>query len=548
MDKYNYWALLIFLLLGCTQPTENSFEISTITSADSDTSISIPSDSTNLVLESKALVDGEWGLKIYANMLKAIGIVKKQAPTLRLGTEHTQPIFYEGNDNLIAPAICIRTSIYQFCQSMGKKKGTIALAFLLGHELVHFKEHKESFYNCLELNNKGNLEDEADMLGAFWAYYAGYEDIFKQQYIITNLIDSLYQDPKYRINSTSFHSSPKKRKKAIQRAMKESSDLAKIFKTGTYFLAIQEYQQALYSFEYLDAFINLKEIKTNLGLAQLILAESVAENKTYYPIDLAPNRLYESRDIDIDRDTLLAKAIQNLIQANKIYPQNNFSSLLNLCIAYLAKDQLSQVKFYLGKLKKQSFKKGKNNASKILILEGILAKKEGNLDLSQKFFNRALSLNNDSYIQNLIHFNTIEVTSKNPSKTEKIIFNDLNLNKALIYPNYPSKNSQERKLFAASTYFKQFSTSLFWKQSLEKEDKQQIVALHIAQDKQFKTQKGIKKGSSIKDLMQLYGSPTQQLHQGSKIYLYYDSAKLVFLLDKGIIQEWATYTTAIIEH
>lgn len=544
MDKYNYWALLIFLLSSCTQPKENSFEVA----PNSDTLVFFPSDTTNLALESKALVSEEWGMKIYTNMLKAIGVNKKNTPTLRLGTEHTQPVFYEGDDNLIAPAICVRTSIYQFCKSMGKKKGAIALAFLLGHELVHFKEHKESFYNCLELNNKDNLEDEADMLGAFWAYYAGYEDIFKQQEVIHNLLDSLYQDPKYRIDSTSFHSSLKKRKKAIGRAMKESSDLAKIFKTGTYLLAIQEYEQALYSFEYLDAFINLKEIKTNLGLAQLMLAESAAENKYYYPIDLAPNNLYESRDSDIDRDTLLIQAIQNLIQANQIYPKNTFSSLLNLCIAYLAKNQLPQAKSCLEKLKKRFSKKGNNYASKISILEGILAKKEDDLGLSQKFFNQALSIKNDSYIQNLIHLNTVGVTSKKPSEVEKVIFNDLNLNKALIYPNYPSEDSQERKLFAASTYFKQFSTSLFWKQFSEKEDQQQIVALHIVQDRQFSTQKGIIIGSSIKDLIELYGLPTQELHQDSKIYLYYDLVGLVFQLKKGIVQEWATYTTGIIEN
>ena len=286
--------------------------------------------SSNFDMNISPLDKKHWGMDVYKKLLNAIGIPFETAPILLQGI-YTQPIFF---DTIGGPSITICVDIYKLCEQLGTNEKEVALCFLLGHELVHYREDEGNFKNCLEATANNEIEDRADMLGAFWTFYTGYKKVFDAK-IISTFLDSLYNQSQYSIDSLGIHSPVEIRKKAASRAIEKSKYLADVFKIGIYFLVIQEYAHAEICFRFLDEFLNLKEVKNNLGLAQFMLAESVVEKdkRVFYPLDLAANPIYDDRSSIIDRDSLLVAAIAHLKQAVQLYPENDFSSSLNLACA-----------------------------------------------------------------------------------------------------------------------------------------------------------------------------------------------------------------------
>jgi len=132
-------------------------------------------------------------LKIYTKLVNSRGDFRYPIPALYLREEEA----YVASINYNNLAITIEKKAYDVCQ----KFGDIGIAFLLAHELTHYYEKhawKSDFVyelgdleiakNLKETNDQIMNETQADYLGGFLAYSAGF-GLFDNG---KALIDSLY--------------------------------------------------------------------------------------------------------------------------------------------------------------------------------------------------------------------------------------------------------------------------------------------------------------------------------------------------------------------
>jgi tetratricopeptide (TPR) repeat protein len=196
--------------------------------------------------------------------------VKK--PTIQLFDKHSSQIAWFDASN---QTIYLEKQAYDVCLSFGENAGS-ALAFIIGHELVHSFQHdkgKSAFaaHGCEDVKKLHN-EMEADVRGAFLAHLAG----FKTKSLIPNILQKLYDSyqlsnaPKLRC----YPSEAVRQQTALQVQAKVDS-LEYIFDAARYFGLLGNYTAATAAYQVILKNYNGAEVWNNLAVLYAHRAMSV---------------------------------------------------------------------------------------------------------------------------------------------------------------------------------------------------------------------------------------------------------------------------------
>lgn len=216
--------------------------------------------------------------------------------------------------------ILLEQKALDVCESFGQDAEN-ALAFLIGHELIHCYQEAKGTTNFLtDAHTTGNPEGEriADIRGAFTAKMAGYDP----SKIIADLIDGLYEA--YDLKDIAMPAYPplEVRQATAEYVMAHTDTLWHVFQTGNYMAALQQYEPAIKSYTYILQYYSGKEAFNNLGLLyakQALTFSGKNADPFLYPFEMdTKSRLADSRSEDLTLPEQEARQ-QYLYQANRYF-------------------------------------------------------------------------------------------------------------------------------------------------------------------------------------------------------------------------------------
>ena len=277
---------------------------------------------------------------IYQKLVSARGDFRYRVPEVFLRDEVSRvaSIDYERLE------IVLEEKAYKTCQ----KYGDAAIAFLLGHELTHYYEKhawRNGFaadYSDLKVGkNLKSLQDQvanetqADYLGGFLAYSAGYGMFEKSD----SIIGDLYKE--YKLGESIVgYPSLSDRKELAKRTTKKLESLIDVFEMGNLLAAIGKYSEAYQYYNYILMQYQSREIYNNIGVTSVMNALQYFDKEKEliynYPleIDLVMTGSRDNSSIET-RNELLKNAIRQFDASINLDPEYSPAYLFehsNLCI------------------------------------------------------------------------------------------------------------------------------------------------------------------------------------------------------------------------
>lgn len=219
-----------------------------------------------------------------------------------------------------ANEIRLERKALEVCETFGPDAEN-ALAFLIGHELIHcFQEAKGTTNFLTDAHSSGDPEGEriADIRGAFTAKMAGYDP----SDIIADLIDGLYEAYNLKDESMPAYPPLAVRQATAEYVMAHTDTLWHIFQTGNYMATLQQYELAIKTYAYILKYYSGKETFNNIGLlyAKQALTFSGKNVDPYlYPFEMdTKSRLADARSEDLSLPEQEARQ-QYIDQANRYF-------------------------------------------------------------------------------------------------------------------------------------------------------------------------------------------------------------------------------------
>ncbi|MBK8722263.1 MAG: hypothetical protein IPL95_08325 [Saprospiraceae bacterium] len=338
-------------------------------------------------------------LNIYQRLINARGDFRYLVPKLYLKQEesHVASIDYNKSE------IVLEKKAYDVCS----KFGDAAIAFLLAHELTHYYEkhaYGKIFFasEIVDLNVSKNInsvqnqvlnETQADYLGGFLAYSAGFGLFEKGDSLIANL----YQSYGLGENLDGY---PSKSDRMVlsKRIAEKVKTLVDVFEMANLLSAIGKHHEAYLYYKYILNQYQSREIYNNLGVSAVMDAMTYfnKDSLKFSYVNEMDVQFRGSRDLANRKDSILKQAIFHFDAAISLDPDYSIA-YLNKANAYALLNNLSKAKFYLEEEALPIVLKTKTNSktlSDIHVLQGIIAAREGNNSLATTFFNKAIENNN----------------------------------------------------------------------------------------------------------------------------------------------------------
>lgn len=180
-------------------------------------------------------------------------------------------------------AITLDQKAYDICRSFGRDSLS-ALAYILGHELVHAYQTEIKSgrvqTNFLAYNHHytadTRIEKVADVQGLFNAWLAGY----KALQIMPDLIERIYKDYGLLGKTLSGYPTLTERRATTDEVLAIAQDLRDVFESSNYLLVIGRHSLAAVGYEYIMQYYQGAEIHNNLGVAYTL---SVQEPEFWNP-------------------------------------------------------------------------------------------------------------------------------------------------------------------------------------------------------------------------------------------------------------------------
>ena len=342
-------------------------------------------------------------LNIYEKLVNARGDYRYIVPKLFLKDEVANVAYIDYNAN----EITFELTAY----NVAKKHGDKAIAFLLGHELSHYYE-KHAWKNAFaksnadlklgrdlsELQDKVAYETEADYLGGFLAYTAGfgfYQDIGK---IIEDLYKAYNFDPE--LNG---YPSLSDRKELSNRSAKKIESLIDVFDAANLLMAIGKDDAAYKYYEYILKEFQSRELYNNIGVLATRNAMALMDKDSlkFIYVSALDINFQGSKDVSIPVNEQIEEGLNQAIlhfNAAINLDVNYAPAYLNKANVYALKKEYSKALFYLNEeaipcAKKDAVKYAKT-LTDAMVLQGIIAAKTGKVELAAEKFSEAKSLGN----------------------------------------------------------------------------------------------------------------------------------------------------------
>lgn len=331
---------------------------------------------------------------IYDKLVEAKGDLRFPVPAFTMTKETNNAAFlvYGGTQ------IGLEEKAYDICMSMGDAEGEAAVAGLLGHELVHFYEKHQwrsgfaQAYSELEVGrrlrdmvdqDKVNNETQADYLGGFLAYSAGY-DVFDNRGALLDKIYEQYPFPK--VDTTGAYPSLEDRKALAKKSEEKLKDLVSVFEVGNLLTAVGQYEDARAFYRHILIDYQGREIYNNLGVATVLEALEFfpqSERKYRLPLELDMSFGAGGRDgfgNKVERRTkLLREAILYFNNAIGMDPGYAPAYLNKACAYYMLEDN-ERAAFYAGVEAQRNMERYPKTATDANVLLAMLKAKAGDVE------------------------------------------------------------------------------------------------------------------------------------------------------------------------
>jgi tetratricopeptide (TPR) repeat protein len=342
---------------------------------------------------------------VYEKLVAARGDFRFPVPTFKMTNEERRAA---GMDYDLLE-IVLEKKAYDVCAA--SKDPEAAIAFLLGHELTHYYEKhawRSGFatdYKDLDIGIKldGLIDDtanetEADYLGGFLAYSAGY-GLFDNG---PKVIGDLYEAYKLKDDMPGYPSL-KDRKTMSTRTAEKLQRLVDMFDMANLLAMIGKYPEAYEFYRYVLMEYQSREIYNNLGVTAVLDAMEYftdKELKFRYPVQLDLESSASEKgdgaaeDKKTTRERLLRTAILHFDAAISMDPQYATAYLNKACAYAMLGDPL-RARFYAENealpIDTKNRKPDSDNKTALDVknLLGILEATAGNTAAAQQIFKSA---------------------------------------------------------------------------------------------------------------------------------------------------------------
>ena len=543
----------------------------------------IPKTSSGKSSSKKAIKTGpayEKAVNVYNRLVQARGDFRYPVPEFAMTADTNTVANIKYGDPV---QIFFSERAFEVCEEFGEQSEE-AMAFLLGHELTHFyekhawrsnfasdnsnlKRSKElaSLFSDLDrstentkLNQKllrfdtlshqfedAAMEAQADYLGGFLAYSAGYAD-FDTGHV---LIRRLYQAFKIQEENPGYVTLTEREDLGKQSA-ERMKDLIDVFDMANLLVAIGQYEEAYQFYRTLLIEYQSREVYNNVGTTATLQALnmfSASELKFQYPIQLDLQMANGRGDEVIARNKLLLQAIQHFDAAISLDHDYAPAYINKACALALMGDTL-RARFYADvearKVATGTYAKAVNEIEILVgILDALSETKAGKAKAKARFSAIATKEGGGMAAYNLAKLNNTD-SPEIPSP-----------------PNAPTAAGEEMidglqpfgQRPTASKKIIRIASSLDFIRDTEKAPNAslfragKIIMLITNPSYPSKTARGIGIGASREDIEKAYGiAPKRIRAPNGEILAYDDSRAILFILEGSTPKEqklarWVLY-------
>jgi len=314
--------------------------------------------------------------EVYDNIFMSMGIVDAQ-PELILDDKRASSVAYLKRNKDGSRTLAVEEKAFDICMSFGDRAND-ALAFLIGHELGHFrynhqwgKDFASSFAladiedKLAEANDKLSelkyFETQADHSGGISCYLAGYNIRDLGQSLLTKI----YAEYKLPEESPKYPSL-KERISLTKQNDSIIDQLIVVFELGNFSMLVGEYGESIKCFEFvLNKGFKSREIYNNLGVCALLKAIDLIGKdavKYVYPVEIdVESRIKAHKGFSNETKGLLAKAKDYFTIAVQL-DKNYATGYVNLACANSLNGDLEDGKYNAAKALKILSAKYKDQA------------------------------------------------------------------------------------------------------------------------------------------------------------------------------------------
>lgn len=503
--------------------------------------------------------------KIFNDLVNARGDFRYTVPTFVFNddTSAVAEISYGA-----AVSIRLEERAYDVCASFGP--GTdAAIAFLLAHELTHYYERhawrigftKEYKQKRLQIGVQLDTlvddianETQADYLGGFLAYSAGYGLFDRGPDLIQKLYEAYYfvkKDPLP--NYPSLHD----RKALTQYSAEKMKDLADLFDMANLLTATGNFSDALVYYRFILNDYQSREIYNNIGVTAMkaVLVNCREYEKFLYPLELDLNSSAGQKSgfaggID---SALVRQALLQFDAAISLDP-GYAPAYLNKACAYAVLGDYVRARFYAEEeARSRAREKDKTGQLKypetgkdVDLLLGIVQAKTGNKDKAKELFQTALNAGRNLGEYNLKVLSREEPLPADPGGSKKAVLETID--------NQTAGDVAENRKYDKNKTIKLLN-GLFFRRNpnvfINENPKKGFTTFQMSPpDYKGKTGLGIGLGdtfATITDSQKGYGTPASIISTPQGQMLVYTNAynekNIIFILgNDGKLKRWVNYS------
>jgi tetratricopeptide (TPR) repeat protein len=500
---------------------------------------------TVLSLEEEQRIRG-----IYDKLVRARGDFRFPVPTLTI-KDDVRSVAWMDYDRL---EISLEKKAIEVCRPYGDA----AIAFLLGHELTHHYEkhawrrgfvsdHRDLDIGLTlhEMADDVANETEADYLGGFLAYSAGYGMFMDGDKVIR----SLYQAYNIPESASSRYPSLADRIALTQRSAEKLKELVEAFEMANYLTIIGRYSDAYHYYRYVLMQYQSREIYNNLGVTALLDAMQYipeAEKKFLLPIQLdLESTATRGSGMASTAASLIRQAILHFDAAISLDPDYAPAYLNKSCALYLQGEH-ARARFYVSAEARPAAQLGgfDKTQTDIAIMEAILDATQGNEEQARRQLTALASQNSYLASENLRILNKeirpasgmgggLSAPERIDDQTISRISNNIQVEETMTRQIAPTvrfhQNPNQGGQGGASSLY------------VHEHQNGEVLLLHFTHPGyQGVTAKNLKIGDPIAEMERAYGSPQRTLETPRGIVFVYPRILFVANPDTGI-ERWATY-------
>ena len=338
-------------------------------------------------------------LVIFEKLVATRGDVRIERPVFSMSQEAKSVALINTDQH---PAeIALEEKAYDVCAGLGAEQGQAALAFLIGHQLTHYYQKHAVEGSLSDLLRKdfdadgrqfdADHETEADLLGGFLAYLAGYGQFDQGADLVKKLYEA-YTLPARLPGYTSLA----ERRESSRRTTQKLEDLIHLFEMANLLTAVGSYAEAAEYYKRVLLDYQSREIYNNVGV--MILLDAMGqfkenELKYHYPVelDLGASSSKGSSGAADARSVLLRQALL-FFDASISMDPDYAPAFLNKACAYALLGDTLRAHFYAASEARRAVESGSSfpkTGVDIDVLLGIMAANAGDPEKAKKLFESA---------------------------------------------------------------------------------------------------------------------------------------------------------------